>query len=716
MAICKRSRVSTPFFLSILMVFGFPDSILGQSERGTVKADSLPVYAEMSTESDVVATLSHGKTVTITFSVTDGKVTWCTVSDIDSSKKLGFVPCNELDRQNVPSTASAGSGGLSYLPFDPAANGMPSRAQQHWALAASAILATFNHESLNTLAADGSVLGIRRLLQDSWDISNRDDLLKTLDWIDEGGHRKLFSAIGARSASLSTQELAAVVSRLSPEDANSVMIAHRYYEKYSVESIVAWDYARYINVCRWGVAAGYISEQEAWPRVMHAAQILQQTFTSWREFGENYLVGREFWSLRQTRIDGSEMRSIYQGLVNSPSSPWNRIPWNLPLQQSEAIRPIAPNTPPATEPANTSAVSDACIGLEQAAASGQSSSVESILQNTPDRVNCRDSRGWTPLHHAAFNGQTKMIQILVAQGAVVDSTDKDGATALHVAASSGSPDVIEALLQSGAKINAVDHYRDTPLQDAASEGAASAVEALLQHHAAIEERCSNGFSPLQSAVFRGHTDVVRLLIERGANLENRDNEGYTPLSTAVWFAQTDAIPLLLAANANVNTRSNGGQTPLHGAAAKGSIESAGLLLEHGARVNAVDVHGFTPLHSAADNNQPQIAEFLIAHGADINARSDAGDTPLHWAAFKGSLDVASVLLAKGAQVSPSDRDGNTPLHWAAARGHVEMTELLIAHGANMKALTRAGCTPLRGANDYHQEATARVLLRHGAPQ
>lgn len=275
----KRSRISVLFLLSILLVALIPDSMLGQEERGTVKADSVPVYAEMSKDSDIVATLTRGKLVRITLSVTTGDGSWCSISDIDSSAKLGFVLCEELDRQNAPSTAVSGFGTLSSVPADQVLPSQPpSHAQERWALAASAILSTYNHESLERISSGGSVIGTRSLLQNSWDVSNHDELLKALEWIDEGGHRQMFSALGARTSNLSPEDLTRAVSHLSSEDANSVMVAHRYYEKYSAQSITAWDYARYINLCRWGVAAGYISEEEAWPRVMHAAQILQQTF------------------------------------------------------------------------------------------------------------------------------------------------------------------------------------------------------------------------------------------------------------------------------------------------------------------------------------------------------------------------------------------------------------------------------------------------------
>jgi Protein of unknown function (DUF1266) len=45
---------------------------------------------------------------------------------------------------------------------------------------------------------------------------------------------------------------------------------------------------------------GYLAEDEAWEKIMPAAAKLHATFSSWKELGENYLIGREFWSYEQT--------------------------------------------------------------------------------------------------------------------------------------------------------------------------------------------------------------------------------------------------------------------------------------------------------------------------------------------------------------------------------------------------------------------------------
>jgi hypothetical protein len=286
----------------------------------------------MSANSEGVVTLAHGTVVRINLSVTNGEGSWCSVSSTDASAKLGFVRCDGLERQNSPGAAgSVGSvGGAVTRPLNSGSQ-TPTRAQKAWALAASAILAGFNHEPSNTLAAGGlkeeQKRSTRRLLEEWWSIGNREDLLGALSWIEQGGHRQAFSALGARASQLGPDDLKKVVSRLDSEHANSVVVARRYYEKLGSQSITGWDFARYINLCRWGVQVGYLSEDEAWPRVMYAAGILQLTFSSWQEFGDDYLIGREFWSLHQTQKDGPAMRASYLRLLNDPRSPWNQIPW-----------------------------------------------------------------------------------------------------------------------------------------------------------------------------------------------------------------------------------------------------------------------------------------------------------------------------------------------------------------------------------------------------
>ena len=75
-------------------------------------------------------------------------------------------------------------------------------------------------------------------------------------------------------------------------------------------SLVGWDYCRYIMLCRCGYQVGFLSEEEAWGRIMPMARAIQAAFPSWSELGEDYLVGREFWSIAETKKSGQYFREL----------------------------------------------------------------------------------------------------------------------------------------------------------------------------------------------------------------------------------------------------------------------------------------------------------------------------------------------------------------------------------------------------------------------
>ncbi len=71
--------------------------------------------------------------------------------------------------------------------------------------------------------------------------------------------------------------------------------------------------------------------------MMPAARILRQTFTSWRDLGENYLIGRQFWDPEEQVQTGSRYRQAFDRLLADPASPWNRVPWAVDLGRPPAV-------------------------------------------------------------------------------------------------------------------------------------------------------------------------------------------------------------------------------------------------------------------------------------------------------------------------------------------------------------------------------------------
>ena len=80
--------------------------------------------------------------------------------------------------------------------------------------------------------------------------------------------------------------------------------------------------------------ADYLGEEEAWERIMPVARMLQKTFDSWEDLGRNYIIGRQFWSYEETQKNGYVFVDAYQRLLDMPSSPWNKYPWNMNMSYS----------------------------------------------------------------------------------------------------------------------------------------------------------------------------------------------------------------------------------------------------------------------------------------------------------------------------------------------------------------------------------------------
>lgn len=210
-----------------------------------------------------------------------------------------------------------------------------------WAIGCSAVLMERNHSRLDTLATakitEVDVRDARELLDEWWGIRTKKELIDILSWLETEGHRKSFEDVAKTVANLNDEQFNAlvVVCGDNKQKTQELLVARKFSSQLGNKSILGWDYSRYINVCRWGYTAGLLSEQEAWEKIMPIARKLQSTFDSWEDLGCNYLIGRQFWSYKQTKEDSYLYEDAVQRLVDIPSSPWNKYPWNMNLDSDK---------------------------------------------------------------------------------------------------------------------------------------------------------------------------------------------------------------------------------------------------------------------------------------------------------------------------------------------------------------------------------------------
>ncbi|KZV72422.1 ankyrin, partial [Peniophora sp. CONT] len=89
-------------------------------------------------------------------------------------------------------------------------------------------------------------------------------------------------------------------------------------------------------------------------------------------------------------------------------------------------------------------------GLSAAVENGAYAFVAALLDGGGADVHACDSLGYTALHLASSNGNTRIVELLLDRGAVVDAPTTDDITPLACAVGSRRHDTIALLLSRGA--------------------------------------------------------------------------------------------------------------------------------------------------------------------------------------------------------------------------------------------------------------------------
>lgn len=167
--------------------------------------------------------------------------------------------------------------------------------------------------------------------------------------------------------------------------------------------------------------------------------------------------------------------------------------------------------------------------IHDAAATGDSATVFSLIEEYPTMLELRDQRGASPLYHAAWNGHAGLVQALIERGAEATVATSDGLTPLHGSALNGHLDVSRILLDNGADVNARSTVqRNTPLHVVWKGGHAEIAALLIERGAdinAVEKWY--GMTPLHYAAEYGRVELIRTLLLGGADASVRDKSGRT---------------------------------------------------------------------------------------------------------------------------------------------------------------------------------------------
>ena len=309
-----------------------------------------------------------------------------------------------------------------------------------------------------------------------------------------------------------------------------------------------------------------------------------------------------------------------------------------------------------------------------------------VLEGYVENVTVTPRGGYTPLMFAARKGDQDTAQLLIEQGAQVNSSHADFGPPLVIAAAAGFEEMAIFLLEQGADPNGSDANGMTALHYAMRDGLKKIHDLKIANKTADQDQ--NSLLP-----GRNLHKLTETLLARGADPNAAMNYPSPILrvrpSRNPRFNMKGATPLLLAAASQdvtaIRMLLQHGADPLRGTL----IDKENLLIETREHSSENQVIGdATPLMVVVgmgrrnrddfteDEEQRSLeaAKMFVELGADVNEATATGWTPLHAAAFIGADTVVSYLLEQGARLNVKNGCNQTPLSLAMRASTVGLTD------------------------------------------
>ena len=305
------------------------------------------------------------------------------------------------------------------------------------------------------------------------------------------------------------------------------------------------------------------------------------------------------------------------------------------------------------------------------------------------------------LYTAAENDDLKMVKILLANEANIETICNDGFTALHIASYHGNHQMVKLLLDHGAKVNVSSLSKQTPLSSIVTSNVAADIE---------YEDWNSSLAVMET---------IRMLIHYGADI----NCHPFPLCQAVQMGRLHLVKLLLKKGANNEVIDREEQTPLFYACeqfeAENMLKILRILLEFSA-----DPSYKGPLITlcrtyATDSLEKQITflQVLIKYDANVDVKTGRGETLLMTVSKQESypvdhnIAIIRALLKFGAEPEIFNNENESAIFFAAINANVEVILLLFEYEANINFRDKKGRTALHAVIQNKDYDTAITLLK-----
>lgn len=220
----------------------------------------------------------------------------------------------------------------------------PSPAQKVWALAVSGMPAELyrrNHGMIgNPPQTEADIKVGFQNIANGWQIRNANDLQRRLNYFRNEGSTAEFNRIARDITGATPGKLNQLKARYegSPQVLHQIYLVEKFSPILGTKSLLAFDMARLVLLCRAAFEAKLMTESQVWEAIYPQALFLQRTFGSWKEVGDNYILGTSFVSADEYDKERPRLEESLNRLLTAPQSPWVLLPWNLNLERPAVQR------------------------------------------------------------------------------------------------------------------------------------------------------------------------------------------------------------------------------------------------------------------------------------------------------------------------------------------------------------------------------------------
>ena len=298
-----------------------------------------------------------------------------------------------------------------------------------------------------------------------------------------------------------------------------------------------------------------------------------------------------------------------------------------------------------------------------------------FLKHSPEMLNIKNNRGFSPLLLSVYNNDNLMFFLLANN---LDNVIVDGNSLLELAIRNENLDIINylnpfknknkcsflpsklllhfAVCQSSLEVyreivNILEEFdyqieptKETPLHWAAMKGNYYIVKDLIQlykeNQIELDQKNYYGVTPFMLANLRQDKFICELFYENVVDANEQDNEGNSLAHLIAALGDVKWLKYMIKKfNVNCHLKNNQGNTPFIQAILNENIECVEFFIE------------------MFKNSQQLIS-------TNINWRNKYGQTPLHAAVFTGNTKIIEILLENKADITAIDANELTPYHYA----------------------------------------------------